>query len=289
MLGDRGHRRRGVAVARRCGTAGLDPLHFRHDRRAKGATFTHENIAFNALNVLTVFGVTPADEILTAVPMFHAGGLLIHTMPGLCAGATITIHRGFDPGELLDEIQRQRITLLACVLATTFALASHPGWDGADLSSLRLVVTGSTMVPRRAIEPWQRKGVSIVQGYGGTETCPTARSNVYPSDLETVLSDCAEIREAAVVGRPDDELGEVPVACVVPTPGHTLTTEQVIRLFENRLAAYKHPCEVICLDTLPLNWHGKVDRRRHMTSPQQRHLSTASAREGTIPPMSAVP
>jgi fatty-acyl-CoA synthase len=326
--------------------------------RAKGATFTHGNIAFNTLNVLTAFAVTAADEILTTVPMFHAGGLLIHTLPGLCAGATVTIHREFDPGELLDEIQRQRIMLLACVPAMTLALASHPDWDGADLSSLRLVVTGSTMVPRRAIEPWQRKGVSIVQGYGGTETCPTATtmppgsppaasftagkptiftqirivdpsgrdaeigetgevwirgpavmqgywaneqatrdafcdgwfrngdlglideagylcivdrikdiiivggSNVYPSDLETVLGDCAEIREAAVVGRPDDELGEVPVACVVPSPDRTLTTEQVIGLFEDRLAVYKHPREVIFLDGLPRNWHGKVDRGR---------------------------
>ena len=326
--------------------------------RAKGATFTHENLAFNGLNVLTAFGVTAADEILTAVPMFHAGGLLIHTIPGLCAGATITIHHEFDPGELLDELQRQRITLLACVPAMTFALASHPGWDGADLSSLRLVVTGSTMVPRRAIELWQRKGVSIVQGYGGTETCPTATtmppgsppaasftagkptiyteirvvdqpggdakigepgevwirgpavmqgyweneqatrdafcdgwfrtgdlglideagylrivdrlkdiiivggSNVYPSDLESVLNDRAEIREAAVVAKPDDQLGEVPVACVVPTPGRTLTTEQVIRLFEGRLAPYKHPRAVIFLETLPRNWHGKVDRLR---------------------------
>lgn len=326
--------------------------------RPKGATFTHDNVAFNALNVLTAFGLSAADEILTAVPMFHVGGLFIHTMPGLCAGATVTIHREFDPGQLLEEIQRQRITLLACVPAMTFALAAHPGWDGADLSSLRLVATGSTIVPRRAIDPWQRKGVPIVQGYGGTEACPTATtmppgsppeasftagkptiyteirvveqsgrdagigepgevwirgpavmrgyweneqatreafrdgwfrngdlglidehgylhildrlkdiiivggSNVYPSDLEAVLDDCAEIREAAVVARPDDELGEVPVACVVPTPGNTLTAEHVIGLFENRLATYKHPREVIFAEALPRNWHGKIDRRR---------------------------
>ncbi|MGB9377469.1 MAG: AMP-binding protein, partial [Mycobacteriales bacterium] len=324
----------------------------------KGATFTHENIAFNALNVLTAFALTAGDEILTAVPMFHVGGLLIHTLPGLCAGATITIHREFNPGQLLDEIRRQHITLLACVPAMTFALASHPDWDAADLSSLRLVLTGSTIVPPRAIEPWQRKGVTVVQGYGGTEACPTATtmppgsppeasftagkpaiytqirvvdqsgrdaaigdpgevwirgpavmqgyweneqatreafcdgwfrtgdlgligedgylhivdrikdiiivgaSNVYPRDLEAVLDDCAEIREAAAVGIPDRELGEVPVACVVPTPGRTLTAERVIGLFENRLATYKHPRDVIFLDALPRNWHGKVDRRR---------------------------
>ena len=322
----------------------------------KGATFTHENLAFNGLNVISAFGVTAADEILTAVPMFHVGGLFIHTLPGLCAGATITIHREFDPGRLLDELQRWQITLLACVPAMTSQLASNPAWDRADLSSLRLVVTGSTIVPRSAIEPWQQKGVSIAQGYGGTEACPTATtmppgsppeaaftagkptvctqirvvdqagrdaasgepgevwirgpavmqgywenehatrnafcdgwfrtgdlglldqhgylhivgrlkdiiivggSNVYPSDLEAVLDHCPDIREAAAVGRPDDDLGEVPVAFVAPIPGRTVTTEQVIGLFENRLAPYKHPREVIFLDALPRNPTGKVDR-----------------------------
>jgi len=325
--------------------------------RPKGATFTHQNLAFAALNVLTAFAVTATDEILTAVPMFHAGGLLIHTIPALCAGATITIHREFDPGRLLEEIQRQRITLLACVPAMTSALASHPGWGAADLSSLRLVVTGSTVVPRRAIEPWQRKGVSVAQGYGMTETCVIATtmppggspetaltagrpvistqirlvdqsgsdvktgepgevwfrggavtpgyweneqatreafrdgwlrsgdlglvdedgylhivgrlkdiiivggSNVHPRDLEAVLDGCADIQEAAVVGRPDDELGEVPVACVVPFPGRRLTPEQVIGLFEDRLAAYKHPRDVIFLEALPRNATDKVDRK----------------------------
>jgi fatty-acyl-CoA synthase len=352
-----------VLIAFTSGTTGL----------AKGATFTHANIAFNALNVITAFGVTAADEILTAVPMFHVGGLFIHTLPGLCAGATITVHREFDPGEVLAEIQRQRITLLACVPAMTTALASQPSWDEADFSSLRLVVTGSTMVPRHAIEPWQRKGVSIVQGYGGTETCPTATtmppgspptasftggkptiytqirvvdqsgcdaktgepgevwirgpavmqgyweneqatreafcdgwfrngdiglidedgylrivdrlkdviivnaSNVYPSDLEAVLNECADIREAAVVGRPDEELGEIPVACVIPTPGCAITAEEVIGLFENRLAVYKHPRDVVFLDALPRNWHGKVDRQRLleivMAAAPHHHLS----------------
>jgi fatty-acyl-CoA synthase len=326
--------------------------------RPKGATFTHENLTYNAFNGMTAFGLTSADEILTAVPMFHVGGLLIHTTPGLCAGATITIHRQFDPGMLLEEVPRLRITVLASVPAMTFALTAHPAWTNADLSSLRCVVTGSTVVPRRAIEPWQRKAVPIVQVYGMTETCPivttmapdspkqaaltagkpvlysqvrivdesgwdvgvgetgeiwirgpgTMRgywenpqatrgafsdgwfrsgdlgrldddgylhvvdrikdiiivggSNVYPSDLEAVLSNCADIREAAVVGRADEELGEVPVACVVSAPDRSLTREQVSGLFESRLAAYKHPRDVIFLEALPRNPTDKVDRIR---------------------------
>jgi fatty-acyl-CoA synthase len=85
-------------------------------------------------------------------------------------------------------------------------------------------------------------------------------SNVYPSDLETVLGDCADICEAAVVGRRDDRLGEVPVACVVPVPGRSLTKEQVIALFDGRLATYKHPRDVIFLDALPRNAAGKVQK-----------------------------
>ncbi len=322
--------------------------------RPKGATFTQENLTFNALNVITAFGLTAADEILTAVPMFHSGGLFIHTTPGLCAGATVTIHRQFDPGLLLADVQRYRVTLLACVPAMTYALAGHPAWDQADLSSLRSVLTGSTFVPRGAVEPWQQKGIPVMQGYGCTETCPVVTSlpggspgemaltagkpvlhhrvrivdaagtdvaagepgeiwirgrsvmqgywenaqatreafrdgwfrngdlgffdeegylhivgrikdmiivgssNVYPSDLETVLGDCADICEAAVVGRRDDKLGEVPVACVVPAPGRSLTREQVIALFDGRLAAYKHPRDVIFLHALPRNATGKV-------------------------------
>lgn len=69
-------------------------------------------------------------------------------------------------------------------------------------------------------------------------------SNVYPNDLEAVLVACPEIREASVVGAPDTELGEVPVACVVPVEGATLTSERVLGLFSDRLPAYKHPRQV---------------------------------------------
>jgi acyl-CoA synthetase (AMP-forming)/AMP-acid ligase II len=85
---------------------------------------------------------------------------------------------------------------------------------------------------------------------------------VYPSDLEAVLEDCPEIREAAVVGRLHEQLGEVPVTCVVRARGSKLTPQRVLALFKNKLAVYKHPRDVIFLDALPRNWHGKIDRCR---------------------------
>ena len=72
--------------------------------------------------------------------------------------------------------------------------------------------------------------------------------------------------------------GEVPVAYVVPTPGRALTPGQVMGLFEHRLATYKHPREVVFLDALPRNWHGKVERTRLSELAAQRS-DTTSARQ----------
>lgn len=66
------------------------------------------------------------------------------------------------------------------------------------------------------------------------------RLRMHPGVAVCLLATCPDIHEAAVIGRPDDDLGEVPLACVVPVPGRPLTPELVIGLVKNRLAAYKH-------------------------------------------------
>jgi fatty-acyl-CoA synthase len=94
-------------------------------------------------------------------------------------------------------------------------------------------------------------------------------ANVYPADVESVLASCPEIAEAAVIGRPDDRLGEVPVAFVVLRQRGALSAGDVKQLFEGRLAAYKHPQDVIFVDALPRNAIGKVEGdelRRAMSS-----------------------
>jgi fatty-acyl-CoA synthase len=83
--------------------------------------------------------------------------------------------------------------------------------------------------------------------------------NVYPADVEVVLASCEQIAEAAVVGRPDDALGEVPVAFVVLKEPEAMTADDVKLLFEGRLASYKHPRDVVFADALPRNAIGKVE------------------------------
>jgi fatty-acyl-CoA synthase len=86
-------------------------------------------------------------------------------------------------------------------------------------------------------------------------------SNVYPADLEAVLNDSPDIDAAAVVARPDDKLGEVPVAFVVPAPGHALSPDGVLSRFDGRLAPYKHPRDVVILDAMPRTSVGKPNRK----------------------------
>lgn len=82
--------------------------------------------------------------------------------------------------------------------------------------------------------------------------------NIYPAELENVLDECREIAEAAVVGRPDERWGEVPVAVVVPASGAEIGRDDVLALFEGRLARFKHPRDVVFREGLPRNVMGKV-------------------------------
>ena len=82
--------------------------------------------------------------------------------------------------------------------------------------------------------------------------------NIYPAELEAVLAECPGILEAAVVGRPDDKWGEVVVAVIVRKEGQSLEPGDVLSLFEGTLARYKHPREILFVETLPRNVMGKI-------------------------------
>jgi long-chain acyl-CoA synthetase len=82
--------------------------------------------------------------------------------------------------------------------------------------------------------------------------------NVYPREVEEVLYAHPGILEAAVIGRPDERLGEEVVAVVVPKDGASLGAEDVMAYCRERLAAYKCPREVRFLTELPKGPSGKI-------------------------------
>ena len=82
--------------------------------------------------------------------------------------------------------------------------------------------------------------------------------NVYPREIEEVLYAHPGISEAAVIGKPDERLGEEVVAVVVLRAGADLSEQEVIAYCQERLAAYKYPREVRFRSELPKGPSGKI-------------------------------
>jgi long-chain acyl-CoA synthetase len=82
--------------------------------------------------------------------------------------------------------------------------------------------------------------------------------NVYPREIEEVLYAHPGILEAAVIGKPDERLGEEVVAVVVRRPGSEVTAEEIIAYCRERLAAYKYPREIRFMAELPKGPSGKI-------------------------------
>lgn len=97
--------------------------------------------------------------------------------------------------------------------------------------------------------------------------------NIYPAELENVLSQCPDIVEVAVVGRPDEHWGERVVAVVVPQPGKYISAARIAELLEGRVARYKLPREVLVVQSLPRTALGKLMREK---------LKTAVRRENSV-------
>ncbi len=85
--------------------------------------------------------------------------------------------------------------------------------------------------------------------------------NVYPAEVEKVLSDCPGVLEVAVVGLPDDHLGEEIAAVVVLRPGATLHADDIVAWAGARLSRYKVPRVVRFVPELPKGATGKVLKR----------------------------
>lgn len=85
--------------------------------------------------------------------------------------------------------------------------------------------------------------------------------NVYPRELEEVIIGHPEVSLVAVVGTPDDRVGEEVKAFVIREPGSELSEDDLIDWSRERLAAYKYPRHVEFRDSLPMNATGKLLKR----------------------------
>lgn len=324
--------------------------------RAKGVELTHGNIWWNWVNVDSVVDTRADDVSLAIAPLFHIGGLNAVTLRTLTRGGTVIIRRAFDPAQTLADLVHHRVNSMFVVPAMLAAIRRLPGFGDADLSALRSTIAAGAPVPPALIESYARKGVSLQQAWGLTETSPfstylesgmtleklgscgipmpytevkvvdpvtltdveegpgelwvrgpnvsrgywnnpqataaaftpdgwfrtgdlgyrdeegyffivdrlkdmiiSGGENVYPAEIENVLSAHPQIDDVAVIGVPDDKWGEA-VCAVVKLAEGMLTLEEVRDFAALSIARYKLPTRLILRDEVPRNGAGKLDK-----------------------------
>jgi fatty-acyl-CoA synthase len=158
----------------------------------KGAVLQQRALLWNGYNAIHAHGLSQDDHVLSALPLFHVGGLNNQTLPALLAGASVTLHPRFEAGAWLHDVGALRPTLSLLVPATLAAVIAHGDWRATDLSSLRLLMTGSMVVPIALIDAFHARGVPVGQIYGATETAPIA----------IVLLRQDAVRKAGSAGKP---------------------------------------------------------------------------------------
>jgi long-chain acyl-CoA synthetase len=332
----------------------------------KGAELTHLNLSLNAEIVAeTLTEVGPEDVVLGALPQFHSFGQTATLNASLREGACVVMLPRFDPGDALEAMQREGVTVFQGVPTMYGAILNHPGREGFDTSSLRNCMTGGAAMPVEVLRGFEEAfGCKLLEGYGLSETSPVACSNhpdrerkagsigqpvrgvelqivdesdnevppgevgevvirghnimkgywqrpdataeamrggwfhsgdlgrtdedgyfyivdrkkdliirggynVFPREVEEVLYEHPAVLEAAVVGTPDEEMGEEVCAAVVLRPEVSASAEDLQQYVKSQLAAYKYPREVWFLDELPKGPTGKI-LKREISPPRSR-------------------
>ncbi len=160
--------------------------------RPKGATLTHGNMTWNAMNQSLGFDFGATERTLALAPLFHIGGLNGTVNPTLLRGGCAVIVRRFDPAETLAVIEEQRINSFFAVPTMLDAMARQPGFTTRDLSALRTIGAAGASVPLPTLRTWLDRGVTMQQAYGMTEAAPGC----------TVLDSADAQRKVGSAGKP---------------------------------------------------------------------------------------
>jgi len=202
--------------------------------RPKGAVFSHEALAYaNRLWGGAVMGLRPEDRVLGVLPCAHNFGMYSGLLAPLLFGATVVLVERFVPEAVLEAIKRHRVTVFPAVPTMFRRLLNSPEFASADLSTLRLTVTGAAPCPWELSKEWQaRTGKRIVRGYGATEiprpiSCCHDDSLDFPDAVGRPLPG-VEIRivDEAEQSLPQDEVGELWIKCPGAMEGYLDAPEE---------------------------------------------------------------
>jgi fatty-acyl-CoA synthase len=112
--------------------------------------------------------------MIVSRPLFHSGGLLVEAIPILYKGGTLILKKRFRPHEILETIQKHRVTLIEMAATVYQFILQGCDLTRYDLSSVRYYFTGGERVPIAMLKEYLKKGITISQIFGQTEASTIA-------------------------------------------------------------------------------------------------------------------
>ncbi|WP_213572678.1 AMP-binding protein [Rhodococcus sp. USK13] len=149
----------------------------------KGATNTHRNLTVNS-TILRLYEDKPAGApIFALAPLFHITGMVCQLLTAIDLASPLILVYRFEPGVVLDALERERPIFMVGPSTAYMALMAHPDFSGERFASLEAVMSGGAPLPPAIVERFRElTGKYIRNGYGLTET--SAPCVVVPPDLE---------------------------------------------------------------------------------------------------------
>ncbi|MFD2351469.1 AMP-binding protein [Nonomuraea ferruginea] len=157
--------------------------------RSKGAMCTHAQDVRTNRAWADRTGLRHGDRYLIVNPLFHSFGYKVGVFACLIRAATMVLQPVFEAGETMRLIEAERITVLPGAPTIYITMLDAPERARHDLSSLRLAVTGASVVPVALVRRMRAELFpEVVTAYGLTESCGTVTACSVDDDDRTVAT-----------------------------------------------------------------------------------------------------
>jgi long-chain acyl-CoA synthetase len=149
---------------------------------SKGAILVHRNVIAALLQYRAWLGPAMGDErpvIITALPLYHIFSLTVNCLVMMFVGGeNVLITNPRDIPGFVKELAKHKYSMITGVNTLFNALLNHPEFAKLDFSHLRLALGGGMAVQKTVAERWKQvTGTPLIEGYGLTETAPSATAN----------------------------------------------------------------------------------------------------------------